>query len=236
MDMELNKLVTIVIPCKNESKIIDTTLALLNMQTNIKGVNVIIADSSDDDTPKRLKDRNNDEFNLIITEGGLPSRARNNGAKLAKTPYILFLDSDIFLMDNNLLVDSIDHMMKGDNDLLTAKIRTTTKKYNYIFRIFDIIQLIMKYVSPFCVGGFMMIDSKKFNELGGFDEQAQVSEDYLLSKQISGKRFKIMNRIIYTTPRRFENKGVLYIIKLMISSYLNRNNKKYFSEHNTYWK
>ena len=46
--MELSKLLTIVIPCKNESKTIDKTLTLLNFQEDIEKVEVIVADSSDD--------------------------------------------------------------------------------------------------------------------------------------------------------------------------------------------
>jgi glycosyltransferase involved in cell wall biosynthesis len=53
--MELSKVLTIVIPCKNESKTIDTTLTLINSQKNIKGVNVIVADSSDDGTTYQLE-------------------------------------------------------------------------------------------------------------------------------------------------------------------------------------
>jgi hypothetical protein len=105
-----------------------------------------------------------------------------------------------------------------------------------VFRVFDIIQKITKPISPFCLGGFMLIKTSKFNKIGGFDENATVAEDYLLSKQIKGRRFKILNRVIYTPPRRFDNKGVIYMTKLMLSSFINRNNKDYFKNHNTYWK
>ena len=64
INMELSRFLTIVIPCKNESKIIDTTLSLLNFQTDIDRVTVIVADSSDDGTKEMLESRNNDKFNL----------------------------------------------------------------------------------------------------------------------------------------------------------------------------
>jgi hypothetical protein len=81
----------------------------------------------------------------------------------------------------------------------------------------------------------MLFKTNTFNKLKGFDEQAKVSEDYLLSKQINPKKFKILNTTIFTLPRRFDNKGILYMMKLMIKSYLNRNNKDFFSNDNTYW-
>lgn len=234
--MELYKQLTIVIPCKNESKTIDTTLTLLNFQNNIENVNVIVADSSDDETTYQLESRNNDKFKLTIIDGGLPGVARNKGAELVRTPYVLFLDSDMFILDNNLLTEAISSIRKRRLDLITTKVRTHNGKFNYVFKIFDIIQLITKPFSPFCLGGFMLFKLKTFTKLGGFDEDAKVAEDYLLSKKVLGKKVKILNKIVFTPPRRFENKGIIYMVKLMISSFINQNNKKFFSKHKTYWK
>ena len=142
----------------------------------------------------------------------------------------------MFLLDSSLLTDATKEMRLHKVDLLTTKVRTTSGKYNYVFRTFDVIQKISKRISPFCLGGFMLFRTDTFNKLGGFDEQAQVSEDYLLSKQVQPKRFKILDITIFTLPRRFDNKGVLYMLRLMIRSFLNRNNKEFFSNDNTYWK
>lgn len=234
--MELSKFLTIVIPCKNELKTIDTTLTLLNFQDNINNLNVIISDSSTDETTYQLESRTNDKFDLKIIQGGLPARARNNGIKYVKTPYVLFMDSDIFLLDQTLLTTVTTTMLKEDIDLLTTKIRTTNGKFNYVFKTFDLIQKLSKFISPFCLGGFMLFKTDTFNKLGGFDEDAKVAEDYLLSKQIKPKRFKILNTTLFTPPRRFDNKGVIYMMRLMIKSYFNRNNKQFFSNDNTYWK
>lgn len=234
--MELFKFLTIVIPCKNESKTIDATLSLLNFQDNIDNVKVIISDSSTDETTYQLESRTNDKFKLKIIQGGLPAKARNNGARYVKTPYVLFIDSDMYLLDPTLLTTVIRMMLDQDIDLLTTKIRTTNGKYNYVFRTFDFIQKISKFISPFCLGGFMLFKTDTFNQLGGFNEDAKVAEDYLLSKQIKPKRFKIINTTVFTPPRRFDNKGVIYMLKLMVKSFLNRNNKQFFSDDNTYWK
>jgi len=233
--MELSKLLTIVIPCKNESKTIDSTLTLINFQDNIKDVNVIVSDSSDDGTTYQLESRTNDLFDLKIIQGGLPAKARNNGSRYVKTPYVLFLDSDMFLLDTKLLTNVVKVIMSENIDLLTTKIRTTNGKYNYVFKTFDFIQKMSKFISPFCLGGFMLFKTNTFNKLGGFNEEAKLAEDYLLSKQIKPKRFKIINTTVFTSPRRFENKGVLYMLRLMIKSFLNRNNKQFFNDDNTYW-
>jgi glycosyltransferase involved in cell wall biosynthesis len=234
--MELSKLLTIVIPCKNEGITINQTLSLLNFQNGIDGVKVIVADSSDDETTYHLENRNRDYFNLDIIQGGLPSKARNKGAERATTPFILFMDADMMILDTNLLQECIDIIMNERLDLLTTKVRTTNGKYNYVFRTFDLIQGITRYITPFCLGGFMLIRKSTFIALNGFDEDAKVAEDYLLSKQIKTNKFKVHRKTIFTLPRRFENKGLWYMTKLMIQSFTNRNNKGYFTNHNSYWK
>lgn len=234
--MEISKLLTIVIPCKNESNIIDMTLTLLNYQNNIKNTKVIVSDSSNDGTTYNLETRNKDIFDLEIIQGGLPGYARNKGAERVRTPYVLFMDADMFILEPNLLTEVIKLMKDNNYDLLTTKVRTTNGKYNYVFRFFDVIQKVIKPFTPFCLGGFMLFKTETFINLGGFDEQAKVAEDYLLSKKVFSDKFKIYNKTVFTPPRRFENKGLWYMIKLMVKSFFNRNNNKFFSNHNSYWK
>jgi glycosyltransferase involved in cell wall biosynthesis len=234
--MSLKDELSIVIPCKNEGKNIKMTLDCLNYQNNIDGVKVIVSDISDDKvTKEQLISRNGDRFELIITQGGLPSVARNNGARLVTTPYILFLDADIFILDNILLSKGINHIKENYLDLLTVRFKTTTREYDSVYDMFYYFQRFTKHISPFCLGGFMMISTIKFNEIGGFDETAKVAEDYLLTRHINSSDFGIINRIVYTTPRRFKNKGMFYMTKLFISSFLNRNNKEYFKQDKGYW-
>ena len=234
--MDLSKLLTIVIPCKNEGKIIEQTLSLLNFQKGIQDVRVIVCDSSDDVyTSHSLENRRTDYFNLRIISGGLPSVARNKGAEHVETPYVLFLDADIFFLDNNILNDCVWDFLVHDSDLITCKVRSTTGEYNAIFRMFDTIQKIFKPITPFCLGGFMMVKMSVYNSIGGFDENARVAEDYLFSKQVRPSKFFIMNTTVFTTPRRFESKGVWYMLKLMVSSFFNRNNKLHFENDKGYW-
>jgi len=236
----MKDLLTIVIPCKNEKNIILKTLDLLNYQTDIFSVKVIVCDISDDTiTNKLLQDREQnktDLFNLTIIPGGLPSVARNNGFKLVTTPYVLFLDADIFLLEPAILLSSIIEMRMDNLDLSTAKFRSDNGKYNYVYKTFDVIQSLSKWITPFCLGGFMLVRSETFRELGGFDEEIKVAEDYHLSKQIKSTKFKRLNHVIFTPPRRFEAKGVGYMIKLMIGSFFNHRNKKWFTEDKNYWK
>jgi len=236
----MENLLTIVIPCKNEKDVILKTLDLLNYQTDINLVKVIVCDASDDNiTNISLKNRvkrKKDNFNLLVTDGGLPARARNNGFTLVTTPYVLFLDADVFLLDPKTIKRSLLLAQKRKLDLTTVKFRSDDGRYNYVYKTFDIIQILSKWSTPFCLGGFMLIKSEIFKELGGFDEEVKVAEDYHLSKRIQPKRFGRINNIVFTPPRRFENKGVIYMIKLMLGSFFNHTNKKWFTEDKNYWK
>lgn len=237
--MDLSKQVTIVIPCKNEKDIIQKTLDLLNYQSDIWGVKVVVCDSSDDgitkfDIIERLE-INSDKFDLYLMDGGLPAVARNNGFKLVKTPYVLFIDSDVFLLDPKIVKRAFLRIHRQKLDLVTTKFRSDNGKYNYVYRLFDLLQTISKWSTPFCLGGFMMIRSETFKTLGGFDEEIKVAEDYHFSKQVTPSKFGRIDNIVFTPPRRFENKGILYMIKLFLGSFFNHKNKSYFTEDKNYW-
>jgi glycosyltransferase involved in cell wall biosynthesis len=238
--MKLEEFVTIVIPCKNEKSIIQKTLDLLNYQQGIRNVRVVVCDASNDGVTKidlieRIENFY-DSFDLYIMDGGLPSVARNNGFKLVKTPYVLFIDSDVFLLDPKIIKRSIIRIHRQNLDLVTAKFRSDNGKFNYVYKTFDFIQMLSKWSTPFCLGGYMLVRSETFKSIGGFNEEVKVAEDYIFSKQISPKKFGRINNIVYTPPRRFENKGVWYMLQLMLSSFFNKNNKDYFTNDQGYWK
>jgi len=240
--MDLNKLITIVIPCKNEKDIILKTLDLLNHQKNIQGVKVIVCDASNDGVTKldllnRLEyQHRTDMFDLHLMDGGLPAKARNNGFKIVTTPYVLFMDADVFLLDPKVLKRSVVRIHRYHLDLVTAKFRSDNGRYNYVYKVFDLIQTLSKWSTPFCLGGYMLVRSETFKSIGGFDEEVKVAEDYMFSKQIKPKKFGRINNIVFTPPRRFENKGVMYMLRLMMSSFFNQNNKSYFTNDKDYWK
>lgn len=219
-----NKL-TIVIPCKNEG------INLINTIKSSGFKKIVVADSSDDNTIELLKELS---FKVKVVEGGFPAKARNNGAKIVNTPYILFLDSDITIKDENLIWDCLIEMEKNNLDLCTVRI-TTNDFYKIHYLIFDFLQFFLSKITPFAVGGFMLFRTDKFNELGGFCDDDKFAEDYNLSKKIHPKKFKILNKKVFTSSRRFKKKGIVYIIKMMILSFLNRNNPKFFKSDWNYW-
>lgn len=232
----MKELLTIVIPCKNEKSILVEALYCLKDQKNIKGVKIIIADSSTDNTLSLVRFFNQfAKLNIEYTNGGLPSIARNNGAKLVTTSYVLFLDADTYIYNSKLINSCLDICINGNYDLVTCKF-TTDKKYNWAYRIFDMFQWYSSITKPFALGGFMLFKTETFNKLGGFNEEDKIAEDYHISSKIKPKRFKIANHFVYTPSRRFSKKGIWYMIKLAWASWLNRNNDEFFKQDYNYWK
>jgi len=234
--MRVNKQLTIVIPSKNEGQNIINVLKYLH--ASHLDCKIVIADSSNDNNSLAIlkKFQSQSPMPVQIIQGGLPSVARNAGARHVRTPYVLFLDADVFIKNPEFISHCLRVAVGGNYDLVTCQFQTTTGEYNWVFKIFNVIQRIISIKTPFAVGGFMFFKTETFRALGGFDEQAKVAEDYLLSSKVKPSRFKIINEPVYTTPRRFKNKGVIYMIKLMISSWWNRNNPEWFKQDHNYWK
>jgi glycosyltransferase involved in cell wall biosynthesis len=232
----VNKQLTIVIPCKNEGKSIINTLKLIGKQH--LDCLIIIADSSDDNiTPQLIKEHLIHSPQIVkLIKGGLPAVARNNGARLVSTPYVLFLDADIYLYNAALIANCLKVIIDKHYDLVTCKFKTIESKYNWVYNIFNVIQWISSKTKPFALGGFMLFKTETFNKLGGFNEEDKVAEDYHLSSKIKPSKFKVINQYAYTTGRRFKKKGVWYMVKLAWKAWLNRNNNEWFKQDYDYWK
>ena len=237
MNIELLKdNLTIVIPSKNESRTLYDCIYNISRQSGIEGTRVIIADVSDMDESLRWIRRIESDFKyslkIEVIKGGFPSEGRLNGSKLATTPYILFLDADIFLTNNNILRECIRHQ----KSLLTVPFYTD-KPFRWVFRIFDLFQSLSKLLgTPFAVGGFQLWKTEAYWSVGGYNPEELFAEDYSISQKVGIEDFKI-NRIkgTYTSARRFKNKGILWMFRIMIKSYMNRNNPKFFKHHHDYW-
>jgi glycosyltransferase involved in cell wall biosynthesis len=229
-------LLTVIIPCKNEGENIKNLLGLLNEQTDSDGLKVYISDISDDGvTLDYILSETGKKIEIEVLKGGFPSYGRKIGADKSVTPYLLFLDSDMSFMDNNFVKNILDEIIEKDGDLLTCKVRTTTGEFDNLYKVFDVIQKFHRITGPFALGGIMLFNKTTYDDVGGFNGDDIFAEDYNLSKKINSKGFILSKQTILTLPRRFKNKGVYYVIKMMIISFINRNNPNFYKKHHNYW-
>ena len=235
--MKLSDKITIVIPCKNEELYISRLLDSLRLQ-KIGDTRVIVADCSTDNTREVIKN-NRAYLNIEIIEGGPVSKARNDGAKLVTTPYILFIDADVIFFDSYTIRDAVFELEHHNLDLIGANIRCYEDdlRAKIGFYIFNKMNNVLKYFSPFAVGAFMLTRKNKFDEFGGFQDKFLTSEDYFLSRMYDPKKFKIINHYFGQDGRRFKKMGYFGMAWYLIKNFLNRNNEKYWNktDYSKYW-
>jgi len=235
--MKLSDKITIVVPCKNEENYIHHLLESLRQQ-NIGDTRVIIADCSTDNTRQVIRD-NIGLLNVEIIEGGPVSTAKNNGAKLVTTPYILFIDADVRFFKDTVIHDAVNTMESKNLDLIGLKIKCYDKdpRAKIGFTIFNTINQALKYFSPFAVGAFMLTRRDRFEEFGGFPENFSTSEDYFLSRKYSPQKFRIIRHHFGQDSRRFKKMGYMGMAKYLVKNFVNRNNKAYWDslDNNKYW-
>jgi glycosyltransferase involved in cell wall biosynthesis len=235
--MKLRDKITIVIPCKNEENYIGRLLESLRQQ-KISDTRIIIADCSTDNTRQVIQD-NSAFLNVEIVDGGPVAVARNRGARLATTPYVLFIDADVILFDSHVIRDVVDELEFYNLDLVTCNIKCydNNRRTAIGFMIFNCLNHILKYFSPFAVGAFMLACKDKFDEFGGFNERFSTSEDYFLSRMYHPKKFKIVNHYFGQDSRRFVKMGYFGMGLYLIKNFINRNNKSYWDrlDHDRYW-
>jgi glycosyltransferase involved in cell wall biosynthesis len=231
----MNNLLTIVIPCKNEKDNIYECIGFIAKQVGFAGTRVIIADTSDEedslDFLQYTKNNYRYSLNIELIKGGFPAKARLEGSKLVTTPYILFLDADIMLQNKSLLGECLAY----DTDLVTVPFQTENG-FNWIFRLFDIQQQLSNLLgTPFAIGGFQLWKTEAYWKTGGYDETHLFAEDYWVSQKAE-KMVIHKTKGVWTSARRFKNKGFFYMFLLSIKCYINRNNPNFFKHHHNYWK
>ncbi len=235
----MHKLLTIVIPCKNEERYIKHLLFAL-VEQGIGTTQIYLADARSTDSTRMLAETYAFELglNLKIIPGGLPAQGRNRGAKLAKTPYILFLDADVTFTHPQAIEEALDNIHDRAVDMVA-----TTPYYKgefdvrawLLFRINRVAAWFLAKTHPFAIGGFTLVRRDVFNTLGGYDEKATQAEDWLLSRQVPPSRFKLIPDLMTQDNRRFKKFGYFKMIKLLYNNWMNRNNIEYFYKDQKYF-
>jgi len=236
----VSKQLTIVIPTYNEGKYIARTLYAIAAQSGTHKVKIIIADAKSTDNTRTMAEVNGFELglNLKVIDGGLPAVGRNAGAKLATTPYILFLDADVTFTHRYAIKEAFGEIATGKYEMVG-----TTPVYkgkldiraSIMFGLNKYITCFLSKTEPFAIGGFTMVNRRVFNSLGGYDEKAKQSEDWLLSKKIKPHKFKLIPELVTQDNRRFKRYGYFSMVKLLYNNWKNRNNTQYFYEDQGYW-
>jgi glycosyltransferase involved in cell wall biosynthesis len=198
---------------------------------------VLVADANSTDGTPGIVLGFRDRLNLSVIGGGMPAVGRNRGAALADSTYVLFLDADIEMAHPSVIRRAVELAQRKQLHCVTTNIVCRDGSWfdKAMYAGNDFFQYLSRWHKPFATGMFMLFDREKFQELGGFHEQAQFGEDYLLSQRVARSRFGIVRGGVYTTNRRFQKMGHLRVARLFLRTAFNFWNEKFFLRDHKYW-
>ena len=230
--------VTIVVPCKNEESYIYYLLDSLKKQKGMEGIRILIADCSTDNT-RRVIENHKDWLDIEVIEGGPVSVAKNNGAYLVTTPYILFIDADVRFFSNTVIYDTLKQMKVEGLHLIGLNIKCydADLRAQLSFSIFNVLNKILSKWIPFAVGAYLLTRKDKFYEHGKFPCKYPTSEDFHLSRKYDPKKFKIAKHYFGQDSRRFKKMGYLGMSIYLIKNFLFKDNYKHWDsiDERRYW-
>ena len=230
--------VTIVVPCQNEESYIYYLLDSLKKQKGMEGIRILIADCSTDST-RRVIENHKDWLDIEVIKGGPVSVAKNNGAYLVTTPYILFIDADVRFFSNTVIYDTLKQMKVEDLHLIGLNIKCydTDLRAQLSFSIFNVLNKILSKWIPFAVGAYLLTRKDKFYEHGKFPCKYPTSEDFHLSRKYDPKKFKIAKHYFGQDSRRFKKMGYLGMSVYLIKNFLFKDNYNYWNniDEKRYW-
>lgn len=206
-------MISCVIPAHNEQEVIAKTLTVLRAGIGSIPHEIIL---SDDGSTDKTVERATLYADTIVQYGGEQPKtigaARNRGAKRARFPILMFLDSDVHVRDPKTFFPSVLRHFESDPELvaLTASTRVEPQSETWADKIvlgfFDAYYRAANNLFGFGLthGKCMIVRADAFRRVGGFNERIVASEDADLFLQLSkiGKTMLDPSLRIYFSGRR----------------------------------
>jgi len=208
----MDKNLSIVIPTFNEEKLLPFLLESIKKQNGVK-VEIIVSDNNSTDNTRQIAA----SFGAKIVDGGLPAKARNNGAASATSDTILFLDADVILPAPDFLKKTLFEFNKNDFGIATCEFlpiseKTIDKLFHQAANFYlKKAQPIMPHIPGFCI----FVRKEIHKKINGFDENLKLAEDHDYANRASkiAKFGFLKSYPILVSVRRLERDGRLNIAK-----------------------
>jgi glycosyltransferase involved in cell wall biosynthesis len=215
---------SILIPTLNEESHIGELLDCLAFQ-KYKNFDVVIVDGNSVDKTEDVIKKYSKKLDIKFKKTGRRniSYQRNLAAKLSKNNNLVFFDADIKVDKDFLNKLRKEKVIKRFNIATSWNIPQSQNVFDHIFFFivnFFVLELRSKF-SPGAIGTFIFSEKKVFQEVGGFDEEVVLGEDFDLFQRIHKKRkYKISilrEPKIYTCMRRYKKEGRLNLISRYVA-------------------
>lgn len=228
MKKQTNPELSCIIITLNEEKYLPRLLKSLKKQS-FKDFEIIVADFNSKDKTRQIAKK----YGCKITLGGKPSFARNNGARIAKGKYLLFLDADSTL-DKNFLNINFSEFKRADAAVASTFVDPISTKIidKFLFKTYNGWAYIISKISPHGTGACIFIKREIFKKIKGFDERIVLAEDHNLMKRASQHgKFILLPISIKTSVRRLEKDGRLkYTLKLIYAGIYRLSGKEIYRD------
>ncbi|SMC23235.1 Glycosyl transferase family 2 [Clostridium acidisoli DSM 12555] len=220
-----NKLISIITVCYNSESHIEKCLKSVINQT-YPCIEYIIVDGNSQDKTIEIVRKYEDKISRIISEddNGIYD-AMNKGITCASGEVIYFLNSDDYLIDNNVINDVMYEFNNHNVDVVYGDVRANGKviKYRQKIKRFDLIKQTICHQVIFCKRNILL-------QQGGFDIRYKVCADYkFVIKTFINNSFEIkyINRTIvnYSTEGFSSKNNYEYIISLEKNNIITENIK-----------
>lgn len=197
---------SIIIPTWNEERDLPNLLTSIKSQ-RYRSYEIIIADNNSNDNTRKI----GRSFKAKIVKGGLPAKARNNGAKVAKGNLLLFIDADAILPVNSL-TKLVKKFKEEKLDVASVYLTPISKKIvdKFLHGTYNLWAKMMQFIDPHLTGAFILVRKDIFNKLKGFDEKVSVAEDHAFGRlaKLHGAKIKILKEArVLISVRRLDQEG-----------------------------
>ena len=175
---------TVVLPTRNESHNIARFLRSLP-----DDINLIVIDSSTDDTVARINELRPALTKVVVAEANIP-QARQLGADLATTPWLLFTDADVILHPE--YAERLSRVELPPNTGGVVGVKGTTGAHLAYHRWFRRGQWALDAAGiPAATGSNMLVRTEVLRQVGGFDPALSVNEDTELMFRIKRAGYRV---------------------------------------------
>ncbi len=201
-------LFTVVIPTLNEEKLIAQVLS--NIRAVLPCSKVIISDGGSKDKTIPISRKYADV--VLSRHGDTIGIARNAAARLAKTKFVLFVDSDTFptkqFVEATLSSFADPRVVCASATVLPTHLNWFDEAFFYGLNF--IVYLSVKINRPTIAGSCVAYKTNAFRRIGGFDETTASAEDFALSikARTIGKIAYFRSIIVPTSRRRIKDLGL----------------------------
>lgn len=210
--------VSVVIPAYKEATYIDRLLEALTKQKDVN-FEVIVSDAESADGTREVVDSFRDKLDTKFLEAppNGPAYGRNQGAKRARGDWLLFLDADVNLDDEEFIRKLVDGTKQRNWVTSSGQLQVGGRSLlGKIGHSQGYMNLMAHTKHPIMQGYCILTIRDIFEANDGFNENIQYGEDNDYATRTAKHGFGFVKGAHYIVdPRRYEQEGIKLLIKNM---------------------